>query len=113
MNNSRQCQADQYLYAIQPGDTLNYIALRLEKSVSRIMAANPGLDPFNLRVGQIICVPACPPNHRPIIIQPGDTLYRISQTNGITIASILEANPIVDPSYLSVALWNWNPASLA
>lgn len=98
----RQCPQGQYPYTIQPGDTLNYIALRLEKSVPRIMAANPGIDPYNLRVGQVICIPACPPNHRPIIIQTGDTLYQISRENGVTIDSILEANPSVDPNYLRV-----------
>lgn len=98
----RQCPEDHYAYTIQPGDTLNSIAFRLENSVSRILASNPGIDPYNLRIGQIICIPACPPNHRPIIIQPGDTLYRISQQYRVTIASILEANPSVDPNYLRV-----------
>ena len=102
MNYYRQCPEHHYPYTVQPGDTLNYVAFRLKKSVSRIIAANPGIDPNNLMVGQIICIPACPPNHRPIIIQPGDTLYQISQTYGVTIASILGANPSVDPNYLRV-----------
>ncbi|HLT55232.1 MAG TPA: LysM domain-containing protein [Bacillota bacterium] len=98
----RQCPEGHYPYTIKPGDTLNYIAFRLETSVSRIIAANPGIDPYNLQVGQIICIPACPPNHLPIIIQPGDTLYQLSQKYGVTIESILEANPSVDPNYLRV-----------
>lgn len=98
----RQCSENHYPYVVQAGDTLNYIAFRLEKSVSRILAANPGLDPYNLRIGQVICIPACPPNHRPLIIQRVDTLYQISQRYGVTIESILEANPSVDPNYLRV-----------
>lgn len=99
---NRQCSEGHYPYTIEPGDTLNDIAFRLEKSVSEIMRANPGIDPYNLQIGQIICIPACLPNHQPIVIQPGDTLYQISQTYRVTIESILEANPSVDPNYLRV-----------
>ncbi len=102
MNFYRQCPQNHYPYTIESGDTLNYIAFRLEKSVSEIMTANPGIDPYNLRVGQVICIPACPPNHRPIIIQTGDTLYQISHKYGVTMDSILEANPSIDPNYLRI-----------
>ncbi|MEG6589539.1 LysM peptidoglycan-binding domain-containing protein [Paenibacillus barengoltzii] len=98
----RQCPAEHYPYTVQPGDTLNIIAFRLESSVTRILAANPGLDPNNLQIGQVICIPSCPPNHVSRIIQPGDTLYQIAQEYGVTIASILEANPGVDPNSLRV-----------
>lgn len=69
------------------------IAFRLEASVMRILAANPGLDPNNLQVGQVICIPSCPPNHVSRIIERGDTLYQIAQDYGVSVASILEANP--------------------
>jgi len=98
----RPCPVNHYPYTIQPGDTLNRIAYRLEVSVARIMAANPGVDPYNLRAGQILCIPSCPPNHTPRIIQPGDTLYQIAQTYHVSIASILEANPGIDPYSLRV-----------
>lgn len=98
----RRCAADQYPYTVQPGDTLNGIALRLEVGVARIMAANPGIDPYRLQVGQVLCIPACPPNHTPKIIEAGDTLYRIAQAYGVSVPSILEANPSVDPNYLRV-----------
>jgi LysM repeat protein len=109
----RQCPQGHYPYKIQPGDTLIHIALRLDKSVSEILSANPGIDPYNLRVGENICIPACPPNHRPIIIQPGDTLYQISQTYGVTIESILEANPSIDTNYLRVGQRICIPAACA
>lgn len=78
------------------------IAFRLEASVMRILAANPGLDPNNLQVGQVICIPSCPPNHVSRIIERGDTLYQIAQDYGVSVASILEANPGVDPNSLRV-----------
>lgn len=61
---SRQCPANHYPYVIQPGDTLNYIAGRLGVSVAGILAANPGVNPYALRIGQRICIPRpCPPNY--------------------------------------------------
>lgn len=53
-------------------------------------------------VGQIICIPACPPNYTSRIIQPGDTLYKISQEYNVSVESILDANPGIDPNYLRV-----------
>jgi murein DD-endopeptidase MepM/ murein hydrolase activator NlpD len=66
------------------------------------MASNPGIDPYNLMPGQTICIPACPPNHSSKIIEPGDTLQQIAQTYHVSISSILEANPSVDPNSLRV-----------
>lgn len=99
---NQQCPENHYPYVIQPGDTLYRIAQRLEVSLQRIIEANPGIDPNNLRVGQVICIPACPPNHTPYIIQPGDTLYRIAMMYNVTVEDILDANPGIDPRYLRV-----------
>jgi LysM repeat protein len=42
---------------IAPGDTLLKIAREQGVTVEGILALNPGLDPQNLRVGAIICLP--------------------------------------------------------
>jgi len=44
-------------YYVQPGDTIYNIALRYYTTINAILTANPGIDPFNLRVGQRITVP--------------------------------------------------------
>lgn len=99
----RQCPSNHYPYTIQPGDTLYSIAQRLEISLSRILAANPGIDPYRLRIGQTICIPSCLPNHTEYIIQPGDTLAKIARIFNVTVDSIIEANPGVDPYSLRIA----------
>lgn len=43
-------------YRICPGDTLFLIAQMFDTTIDEIMTANPGLDPENLLVGQIICL---------------------------------------------------------
>lgn len=46
-----------YRYQIRPGDTYSSIARRFGTRTSRLEAANPGIEPTQLRVGQIIKVP--------------------------------------------------------
>jgi lipoprotein NlpD len=46
-----------YRYQVRPGDTYSSIARRFGTRASRIQAANPGVDPTALRVGQLIQVP--------------------------------------------------------
>ncbi|MBR4080485.1 MAG: LysM peptidoglycan-binding domain-containing protein [Clostridia bacterium] len=45
-------------YAVQPGDTLNAIAARLGITVEELRERNPGVDTYNLQIGQILCVPS-------------------------------------------------------
>ncbi|PMR70716.1 LysM peptidoglycan-binding domain-containing protein [Halomonas heilongjiangensis] len=46
-----------YRYQIRPGDTYAGIARRFNTRASRLQAANPGVEPTALRIGQIIQVP--------------------------------------------------------
>lgn len=45
------------IYTIQSGDTFYKIALKYNISLSSLIAANPGVDPYRLRIGQQIRVP--------------------------------------------------------
>ncbi|GHC20499.1 hypothetical protein GCM10010082_10510 [Kushneria pakistanensis] len=47
----------QYRYAVRSGDTLGRIASHFATSSSRISAANRGIDPNRLRIGQMLTVP--------------------------------------------------------
>ena len=94
------------LYTIRAGDTLAAVAARFGTSVEAIVAANPGIQPLNLQIGRIICVPGpgaglCP-GGRPYTIQPGDTFYQIAQRLGLSLQALLAANPQVDPNRLQI-----------
>jgi len=45
-------------YVIKAGDTFSKLAQRYGMTVAAIRALNPGVDPLNLQVGQVICLPA-------------------------------------------------------
>jgi LysM repeat protein len=46
------------LYAIAAGDTLSVIAQRFGISLDTLLAANPGIQPAQLSVGQVITIPS-------------------------------------------------------
>ncbi|WP_445621653.1 LysM peptidoglycan-binding domain-containing protein [Kushneria sp. Sum13] len=55
--NERAPGSGQYRYSVRSGDTLGRIASHFGTSSSRITAANRGIDPNRLRVGQMLTVP--------------------------------------------------------
>ncbi|MGI6527321.1 MAG: LysM peptidoglycan-binding domain-containing protein [Caldicoprobacterales bacterium] len=95
------------LYTIRSGDTLFALANRFNVTVAAIIAANPGIDPMALRVGQIICIPApsqgtCPSGSSEYTIRAGDTFFRIAARFNISVQALLDANPGVDPDMLQI-----------
>ncbi len=46
-----------FLYTIRSGDTLFLIAQRYNITIQELIAANPGIDPNRLQIGQVICIP--------------------------------------------------------
>lgn len=103
-----ECPAGTMPYIIQSGDTYFRLAQRFGTTVSAIAAANPGVDPNRLRIGQQICIPGAPPTPEcpegttPYIIQSGDTFVRLAQRFGTTVSAIIAANPGVDPNRLRI-----------
>ncbi|MGI6128487.1 MAG: LysM peptidoglycan-binding domain-containing protein [bacterium] len=101
-------------WQIRPGDTFHQIARIHGVSVGTLMAANPGLDPQNLLVGQIITIPqpdggSDPSSDNPEcpsgvfwVVAAGDTLYSIAQASGVNLADLRAANPQVNPFDLRV-----------
>ncbi|WP_084170997.1 LysM peptidoglycan-binding domain-containing protein [Desulfofalx alkaliphila] len=52
-----RCPAGTFAYVIRTGDTFFLLAQRFGTTVDAIRRANPGVDPNNLQVGQVICIP--------------------------------------------------------
>jgi len=94
-------------YRLKPGDTFHAVAKNFNITVAALLAANPGIDPKNLPIGQSINIPVrrsvvpCPPASR-YIIKPGDTFSKLSQKYGLSVATIRSLNPGVDPNNLQI-----------
>lgn len=54
------CPAGTMPYTIKAGDTFFLIARTFGVSVDALLAANPGVNPDRLQIGQVICVPTSP-----------------------------------------------------
>lgn len=99
MNNEKAppCASGRYI-RIAAGDTLYLIALRLGTTVSELLRINPGINPYQLRIGQLLCLPErfCSSG---IFweVAPGDTLYFIARSSGTTVARLLQLNPGINP----------------
>ena len=97
-----------FFYTIQAGDTFFALAQRFGTTVAAIQAANPGVDPNRLQIGQRICIPVPAPPPTPpcpgffYTIQAGDTFFALAQRFGTTVAAIQAANPGVDPNRLQI-----------
>lgn len=94
-------------YRIQPGDSYYGLARRFGTTVEALYAANPGVDPANLIIGQVICIPVPPtpgpcPGGFQYVIRSGDTFYSIARRYGISVEALVAANPGVDPDRLRV-----------
>lgn len=100
------------LYVVQAGDTVSLIARRYNTTVAAIAQLNGIVNPNIIRVGQQLRVPgtggttapvqpsqpAQPPAQRTYVVQPGDTLYRISLRFGVALSAIIQRNNISNPN---------------
>jgi LysM repeat protein len=98
-------------YFIKPGDTLALLSTRYRVSVASLQQANC-LSTSELIPGAIIYVPPSPTQTRipcgaPAgwilsFVQPGDTLFRLSQAFGVTVTQLQNANCMGSSTLLRV-----------
>src|SRR5690554_6416800 len=95
-------------YTIRAGDTFYSIARANNVSLDALIAANPGVNPDRLYIGQVICIPTttppttCPEGTRPYTIRAGDTFYSIARANNVSLDALIAANPGVNPDRLYI-----------
>jgi soluble lytic murein transglycosylase-like protein len=97
---------------VQPGDTLSEIAFEYGVTVARLRALNGIIDPNRIYAGQRLrltgqaaTVPSAPtPKARKVVhvVASGENLTGIARRYGSTIAAIVKANRIANPSFLRV-----------
>ncbi|MDR0896237.1 MAG: LysM peptidoglycan-binding domain-containing protein [Oscillospiraceae bacterium] len=108
-----------FSHTVARGESFYSIAQLYGITVADLIAANPGIDPAKLQIGQELCIPTPPPTPVPppaptpvacqigingigYVVQRGDTFYKIAQQYGLTVQALQEANPGVDPARLQI-----------
>lgn len=90
-------------HRVSRGETLTHIARRHGVAVSALRAANPGVNPNRLQVGQRVQVPvgggailasAAAPTWKTYQVRRGDTLSHIAARHGVTVRQIRQWNGI-------------------
>ncbi|WP_312942341.1 LysM peptidoglycan-binding domain-containing protein [Oscillibacter sp.] len=117
---SNACPSNAKQHTIKSGDTLWKLSQANGVSIQSILDLNPGVDPRNLKIGATLCIPAptssvspsppstspaphiCPRGASSYIIRTGDTLWKLSQTHGVSLQSIMDLNPGVDARNLQI-----------
>ncbi|HEX6140067.1 MAG TPA: LysM peptidoglycan-binding domain-containing protein [Candidatus Limnocylindria bacterium] len=103
-------------HLVSRGETLTAIARQYGTTIAAIVAANGLANPSYIRSGQTLVIPgsgepaqpaanpqapaaaaAAPVSHR---VAPGQTLTAIARQYGTTIAAIVAANGLANPSYI-------------
>ncbi len=90
-------------HILQPGETLNVLAIKYNTTVSKIRALNPSLA-TNPQAGQVVTlpieIPKPPPRHIRYYVQRGDSLYKIAQRYDTDVNTLVRLNNIADPDVI-------------
>lgn len=94
------------IHVVRLGDTFYSIARRYGVTVEQVAAANRGVEPASLRIGQRLLIPHDAPLAVAEVVlhtvQPGDTLWSIGWRYGVPTAVIILANHLQPPYPLQV-----------
>jgi len=91
-------------YEIQPGDSLDLLALRFGTTVADLVAANELVNPELLYAGQTLRLVGAAPADRQltgysVVVQPGETVAVVAARHGITQRALLAANRLQHGDY--------------
>jgi LysM repeat protein len=81
-------------YTIKRGDTLNSIARKFEVDINELAGMNGIPASTMVRVGDNIEVPELAPKTVDYVVRRGDTLARVANKHGVTLAQLAELNEI-------------------
>lgn len=93
------------VYTVVRGDTLSTIAVRTGTSVASLVALNRLSNANQIRVGQLILVPAAVENRgstTSYTVRRGDTMYSLARRYNTTVGVLMWLNGIANPNRIRV-----------
>ncbi len=95
---TKESEGDGIIYRrhrVRRGDTVYLLAKEYGTTTGNILALNPQVtDVRNLQIGSMLTIPVPPENSFIYVVRPGDTVYRIATSNGLTVEDIMKYNYI-------------------
>lgn len=91
------------LYTVQEGESFYRLALRNNISLNSLLEANPDANPFDLKVGQQICIPNVPqscPFGTLVVLEPNSRLSDLLITYNLSVNELVASNPEFNPNIL-------------
>lgn len=92
-------------YVIRSGDTYWGLEAQHNWPHGTLLALNPGTNPTDLQIGQVIHVPGdAPVEHQPqtYVIKAGDTFWALETHFGLSHGTLQHLNPGVNPRKLQI-----------
>lgn len=90
-------------YIIREGESFFSLAKRYNLPLNLLLEANPEANPYDLKVGQEICIPNVPagcPFGTPVTIAQGTRLSDILINYNLSVNELREANPEFNPNVI-------------
>jgi murein DD-endopeptidase MepM/ murein hydrolase activator NlpD len=100
-----RAQASGPQYVVLPGDTLYDIALSFGIRVDALQAANPGVNPNTLSVGESLTIPGFEGVSGTLTthsLEPGETLDSLALRLGLKRETLVRLNGVVNPDLLFI-----------
>ncbi len=89
-------------YVVQSKDTLYSISRHFNVDLGMIIQANPFVNVYNLRVGEVLCIPISAPSgdnydhYTTYLVREGDTLESIINEHHIGLGDLFQLNAMGD-----------------
>lgn len=102
-------------HEVRPGETASGIAAKYGVTTGQLLQLNEIERADLLITGRQLRIPTVVPEsrHRMVVLQPGDTLWRVAKRNGVSVASLQRLNRISDPTKASAGMRLRLPGSVA
>ena len=100
-----RCPQGSVRYIWKQDDTLVKVATAFQTTVSALIGVNPDIDFSKIAANTQICIPTrrltCPDADL-YVIKKGDTLWDIAREYGVSVNTLMELNPYVEPTRLQI-----------
>jgi len=100
-----RCPQGSLRYVWKAGDTLQKVATAFQTTVGAMISVNPDIDFSTVRPDTQICIPTrrltCPDADL-YVIKKGDTLWDLAREYGVSVNTLMDLNPYVEPTRLAI-----------